>query len=91
MMENCRIVFEKPARLLLLQGFAVDQEKLLELWDNNICPNCAREIPSGSRVGSGRKADGGFCSLNCYAEFHSLALQERAVRMQAAASRHNSN
>jgi hypothetical protein len=32
-------------------------------------------------VGSGRKADGGFCSLDCYTDFHQLQLAERARRL----------
>lgn len=41
----------------------------LELWDRNICPNCGKTIPQGTRVGSGRKREGGFCSLDCYTSF----------------------
>jgi len=37
-------------------------------------------IPEGTRVGSGRKADGGFCSLGCYAGYYSLELIDRARR-----------
>ena len=54
---------------------------LLGLWDQNICPNCGKTIPQGTRVGSGRKSEGGFCSLDCYASFHQLALTERARRL----------
>jgi len=43
---------------------------LLELWDQNICPNCGKTIPQGTRVGSGRKSEGGFCSLDCYASLN---------------------
>lgn len=54
------------------------EESLLELWDQNICPNCGKTIPQGTRVGSGRKSEGGFCSLDCFARFYQLALTERA-------------
>ncbi len=54
---------------------------LLELWDQNICPNCGKTIPQGTRVGSGRKSEGGFCSLDCYTSFYQLQLTERARRV----------
>jgi hypothetical protein len=57
------------------------QASLLELWDQNICPNCGKTIPQGTRVGSGRKSEGGFCSLDCYASFYQLELTERARRL----------
>jgi hypothetical protein len=37
-----------------------ERNYLLELWDNNVCPNCGKKIPAGKRVGSGKKSDGGF-------------------------------
>jgi hypothetical protein len=39
-------------------------------------------IPEGTRAGSGRKSDGGFCSLNHYAEHPKLELAERAKKLQ---------
>ena len=54
---------------------------LLELWDQNICPKCGKIIPQGTRVGSGRKSEGGFCSLDCYTIFYQLELAERARRV----------
>lgn len=44
-----------------------EEDYLRELWDKNICPNCGKDIPKGKRVGSGKKSEGGFCSLDCYA------------------------
>jgi hypothetical protein len=41
----------------------------LELWDRNICPNCFKTIPQATRGGSGRKREGGFCSLDCHPSF----------------------
>ena len=38
-------------------------------------------IPQGTRAGSGRKSEGGFCSLDCYASFYQLELAERARRV----------
>src|SRR5216684_5078184 len=66
------------------------QASLLELWDQNICPNCGKTIPQGTRVGSGRKSEGGFCSLDCYTGFYQLQLTERARRLTARTKRKES-
>jgi hypothetical protein len=50
----------------------VGSEHLPELWQT---------IPQGTRVGSGRKSEGGFCSLDCYTSFYQLELAERARRL----------
>ena len=63
---------------------------LLELWDQNICPNCGKAIPQGARVGSGRKSEGGFCSLDCYTSFYQLELTERARRLAERTKRKES-
>jgi hypothetical protein len=55
-----------------------ESEYLLDLWEKNICPRCGNLIPEATRVGSGRKSDGGFCSLDCYALYYQMELQERA-------------
>lgn len=56
-----------------------DEERyLLELWERNICPYCGQKIPDKTRVGSGQKIKGGFCSLDCYARYYELELSERA-------------
>ncbi len=55
---------------------------LLDLWEKNICPQCGKVIPEGARIGSGRKSEGGFCSLDCYAKFYEAELVERAKRVQ---------
>jgi hypothetical protein len=46
-----------------------EQSYLLELWSKNVCPNCGKKIPEGTRVGSGKKSEGGFCTLDCYGEY----------------------
>ena len=50
---------------------------LQTLWDLNICPYCQAEIPEGRRVGSGRKSQGGFCSLDCFARYNVLDFMEK--------------
>lgn len=64
-----------------------EAEYLLELWDRDICPNCGKDIPEGTRVGNGRKSEGGFCSLACYADYHSLELAARARRAMVQTDR----
>ena len=58
-----------------------EQEYLFELWSRNICPYCGKGIPEGTRVGSGRKRDGGFCSLDHYTAYHQLELVEKAKKL----------
>lgn len=55
---------------------------LLSLWDLNICPQCGKIIPEGDRIGSGRRAEGGFCSLDCYTRFYQTEIIERAKKVQ---------
>jgi hypothetical protein len=64
-----------------------ESEYLLELWAQNVCPFCGSPIPEGSRIGSGRKSEGGFCSLRCYAEYYALELSERARKALSTASK----
>ena len=64
-------------------------EYLLELWEKNICPTCGKIIRERSRVGSGRKSDGGFCSLDCYGRFHEMALLERSRHIAKIANDSN--
>jgi len=64
-----------------------ETDYLLELWAKNICPWCGKFIPEGTRVGSGRKSEGGFCSLSCYADYHALELAERARKALDTASK----
>ena len=66
------------------------QASLFELWDQNICLNCGKTIPRGTRVGSGRKSEGGFCSLDCYTIFYQLELAERARRLAERTKRKES-
>jgi hypothetical protein len=57
---------------------------LLELWDRKICPYCGKSIPEGTRVGMGRKAEGGFCSLDCYARYYEVDFKVRLGRLRNA-------
>lgn len=63
-----------------------EEAYLLDFWVKNRCPNCGRDIPDGTRVGSGKKSEGGFCSLNCYAEYYKLELSEKLKRLQTRPS-----
>lgn len=67
---------------------AVPESKyLLDLLRAKVCPWCGKNIPEGTRVGSGRKSEGGFCSLDCYTKYYALELQERAKRVSDLAKR----
>jgi hypothetical protein len=60
-----------------------EDEYLQMLWQRNICPFCGKQIPDGTRVGTGRKQEGGFCSLDCYTHYYALELLEKARRLKA--------
>ena len=45
-------------------------------------------IAEGTRVGSGQKTKGGFCSLDCYARFYEVEIIQRTYRL-AELSRRN--
>jgi len=60
----------------------LEAEYLKNMWERNICPYCHRTIAKGKRVGSGRKSDGGFCTLHCYASYHALELAEKAALLK---------
>jgi hypothetical protein len=58
---------------------AISEARYLKtMWERNECPNCRCAIPEGAGVGNGRKADGAFCSLDCYAKYYALRLAEKA-------------
>jgi hypothetical protein len=65
-----------------------ETEHLLHLLKKGICPWCGKNIPEGARVGTGRKGEGGFCSLRCYGNYHALELRERARRVSDIVKRH---
>jgi hypothetical protein len=50
-------------------------------------PKLFRDLSSGASgqldvaLHGGRKSEGGFCSLDCYASFYQLELTERARRL----------
>jgi hypothetical protein len=44
---------------------------------DRVCPNCHNSIPEGGATGSGSHADGLFCSLDCYAEYHGPSIARR--------------
>jgi hypothetical protein len=64
-----------------------ERQYLLDRWKKNICPKCGAKIPPGKRVGSGKKSEGGFCSLDCYGKYHEAALAKRAREVQSKARR----
>jgi len=60
---------------------AVTEESfLLDCWERGVCAYCKKTFPASSRVGSGKKQEGGFCSLRCFAEYHKLTLAEKHQR-----------
>jgi hypothetical protein len=52
-------------------------------WETNTCPNCKMSFPERQRVGTGRKRDGGFCSLDCLAAYRKLELEAKLKLMQS--------
>ena len=65
-----------------------EEEYLLELWERNICPQCGSEIPGGKKFGTGKKREGGFCSLECYTLYHQTEIIKRQQRILRLRDRH---
>lgn len=63
-----------------------ESEHLLELWSLNICPWCGKSVTDNTRVGTGQKSEGGFCSLDCYVKYYGAEIRERANRITRDAS-----
>jgi hypothetical protein len=63
-------------------------ELIRRSWDEGICPKCGQKIAERKGIGTGRKADGTFCSLDCIAAFHGKDFirrhQERLERISRA-------
>src|SRR5258706_2247631 len=59
-----------------------EAEYLLKLWQLNVCPNCGQIITDGRRLGTGRRKDGGFCSLECYTNYYRLELQQQLALLR---------
>jgi hypothetical protein len=53
---------------------------LAEMWTRGECANCGKPIGAFQRVGSGKKSEGGFCSLSCYGDYYAAELQARAKK-----------
>jgi hypothetical protein len=66
-----------------------EEEKIspLDYWDSGICPQCGATIPEGTQVGTGMKADGAFCSLDCLIKYHGRRFIDR--HEQSKGSRYN--
>jgi hypothetical protein len=62
-----------------------EQEWLLDMWDKGVCPTCDSVIKEGQRVGNGRKWQGGFCSLKCYATYNGAELAQKRSTFMAEA------
>ncbi len=60
----------------------LESNYLLKLWDRNVCPFCKKSFDPAKRVGTGRKKDGGFCSLSCYTRYYEMDLRAKARKMQ---------
>lgn len=70
---------------------STEADYLLELWDKRICPFCGKTIPDRQVFGSGDPTKGRFCSLGCYADYHSAEIIERAKKVQILAEQHRNS
>lgn len=59
-----------------------EETYLKRCWETNTCPTCKTIFPAQQRVGTGRKRDGGFCSLDCLAAYRKLELEAKLKLMQ---------
>jgi hypothetical protein len=55
---------------------AAKRKRISEGLEQETCPNCGKPL-GRDRVGSGRHADGVFCSLGCQVTFHADYYDER--------------
>lgn len=62
-----------------------EAQHLLELWALNVCPWCGKTVTDATRVGSGRKSEGGFCSLDCYVKYYAAEIKDRATKVTRTA------
>jgi hypothetical protein len=60
-------------------------DRLRELSDKGVCPNCGNTITPGTRQVYGH---GVFCGLGCVAEYNAAELIERHRRITVALERH---
>ena len=63
---------------------------LLRCYEEQICPHCKSTLAETGRYGPGRREDGVFCSMNCYALYNKRELVERHIeRLKKARREHN--
>jgi hypothetical protein len=60
-----------------------EAEYLKLMWDLNLCPRCHAAIAEGMGVGSGSKAKGLFCSLDCFAKYNAHGVHPESRTDQA--------
>jgi hypothetical protein len=65
-----------------------EEDRLRELDENDVCPNCGAALAVGARHVYG---GGVFCSLGCVAEFNAAELVERHRKILAALERHRNS
>lgn len=66
-----------------------EEEYLLELWERNICPQCGGEISGEQKFGTGKKREGGFCSLQCYTLYYQTEILQRQQQILKRFGRHS--
>jgi hypothetical protein len=54
-----------------------EKDYLKECLDKQVCPRCGKSIQEGTGIGSGKIAEGLFCSLGCYGEYYQGELLRR--------------
>jgi hypothetical protein len=64
------------------------RERIQRGLETNSCPGCGRTFTGGPVYGTGAVADGRFCGLRCFSDFHGETLAERA-RMLGDRNRDN--
>jgi hypothetical protein len=73
-----------PSTSLYVEGDVAgsdEDDRLNELRQAGICPNCGKPIPEGTAVVRG---PGSFCTLDCVASFYQAEFNVRAKRLVAA-------
>ena len=66
-----------------------EYQYFIKMREFGLCAYCGQPFHDSGPVGTGRLADGAFCSLLCLGRYHEMALTDKARLFARAARGHN--